>query len=261
MTVLVTGASGFVGGRLVRALRQHLPAQTRLIGWDRSPAVDAAEGVEWRAVDLTDAAAVDAAIADARPAQVFHLAALSSVGQAQGAARATHDVNVGGTFNLAEALRRHSPGTGVIFASSGEIYGGAFAAGAPLAEGASVLPLNSYARSKLAAEFVLHDRLADACPVVALRLLNHTGAGQDERFVVPTFAAQIARIEKGLHPPQVHVGNLAAERDFLDVDDVIDAYVRAFTIIGEAPGFRVFNVASGAPRSIASILDRLVALA
>ena len=66
------------------------------------------------------------------------------------------------------------------------------------------------------------DLLSERCPVIALRLLNHSGPGQDERFVVPNFAVQIARIEKGLIEPKLSVGNLEVERDFLDVDDVID---------------------------------------
>jgi GDP-4-dehydro-6-deoxy-D-mannose reductase len=256
MTVLVTGASGFVGRRLVEALRRRLGADERLVGWDHS--ADASDDIERHAVDLTDAAAVDAAVRLAPPTQIFHLAAISSVGQSQGAARATHEVNVTGTLNLAEALRAHAPGARLVFASSGEVYGSAFSYRAALDETSPARPLNPYARSKLAAEFLLQDRLSDVCPVIALRLLNHIGPGQDERFVVPGFAAQIARIEKGLVPPRLLVGNLAAERDFLDVDDVIDAYLATLGL--GAPGLSIYNVASGKPRSIASILDRLVAL-
>jgi GDP-4-dehydro-6-deoxy-D-mannose reductase len=266
MTTLVTGASGFVGRRLVKALRQRLGTETRLIGWDHSADgesddwIAGGDRVERNAVDLTDTAAVDAAVQLAPPTQIFHLAAISSVGQSQGAARATHEVNVAGTLNLAEALRKHAPGARLVFASSGEVYGSAFASGEPLAESAPLRPLNPYARSKLAAEFLLEDRLSDVCPIIALRLLNHIGPGQDEHFVVPGFAAQIARIERGLIPPKLMVGNLAAERDFLAVDDVIDAYLKMLALGDGKPGFSVYNVASGEPRSINSILERLTAL-
>lgn len=263
MTVLVTGASGFVGRQLVARLRREIDVATRVVGWDHTPADNAVSiaGVEWQTLDLTDVDTVDAAIRVIAPTRIFHLAGLSSVRQAEGAARRTYEVNVDGTASLAKAVRLHAPGAVTVFASSGEVYGAAFASGQALAETSPFRPMNSYARSKLAAEIVLQDTLAETCPVIALRLLNHTGPGQDERFVVPTFAAQLARIEKGLIPPRMSVGNLAAERDFMDVDDVIDAYVAALRLADAATGFQVFNVASGAPRSIRSILDTLLSLA
>jgi GDP-4-dehydro-6-deoxy-D-mannose reductase len=91
-------------------------------------------------------------------------------------------------------------------------------------------------------------------------LFNHTGPGQTEEFVVPSFAAQIARIETGLQPPVITVGNLDATRDFLDVRDVTSAY--ALVILKSAdldPGL-VLNIASGAPRTIRSVLDELLTL-
>ena len=260
MRILVTGASGFVGNRLVGRLRSGFGAEIEVVGWDRTPHAQSIPGVAWRSVDLTDAAAVDAAIRAERPDRVFHLAGLSSVKQAEGAASQACEVNVGGTVALARALNDHAAGAALIFASSGAVYGAAFASAEPLTEQAAVRPLDAYGRSKLAAEIVLQDMLSERCPVIALRLLNHSGPGQDERFVVPSFAAQIARIEKGLTPASLSVGNLDVERDFLDVDDVIDAYLAALTMADQANGFQTYNVASGRPRGIGSILDRLIGL-
>ena len=262
MTVLVTGASGFVGSKLIRRLRRDLDQTTRVVGWDHAPSPQgpADQAVEWRAVDLRDADAVDAAIRADPPERIFHLAGLSSIRQAEGAAGKTYEANVNGTGCLANALHAHAPGAAVIFASSGEVYGGTFASGVALSETAAVQPLNAYSRSKLAAEILLQDTLSESCPVIALRLLNHSGPGQDERFVVPSFAAQIARIEKGMIPAKLTVGNLDVKRDFLDVEDVIDAYLAALTLADSAKGFQIYNIASGRPRSIGSILDRLVSL-
>lgn len=262
MNILVTGSSGFVGGRLVRALRTHLPRRSRLVAWGRgaSPQEAAFEGVAWREINLTDAGAVAKAVRDAMPDRVYHLAALSSVQLSHSAARETFEVNLGGTQALADALRIHSPGAVFIFASTGEVYGSAFAAGTPVTEETAASPLNPYSRSKLAAEFALQDTLSQDCPVIALRLLSHTGFGQDERFVVPSFAGQIARIERGLVPPRLLVGDLSAERDFLDIDDVVNAYLKVLALADTASGFQRFNVASGKVRSIASILEKLASL-
>lgn len=97
--------------------------------------------------------------------------------------------------------------------------------------------------------------------LVILRPFNHTGPGQDERFVVPSFAGQIARIEAGLSPPRLEVGNLTAQRDFLDVADVARAYVDLIASAESLPSGTILNICSGQPRSIESILNDLSALA
>ena len=244
----------------MRALQPALGGEA-LVAWGHDHGSERdASGILWRQVDLTNRVEVHAAIAEAKPDVVFHLAALSSVGGSLAASVSTYDSNVGGTEVLAGALRELCPGAVVIFASSGEVYGLGFRDGIAVSEGSPVLPTNPYARSKLAGEMLLQDTLSSSCPVIVLRLLNYTGPGQDERFVVPSFAAQVARIETGMLPPRLAVGNLSSERDFLDVRDVIDAYLKTLRHARQASGFQVFNVASGQVRSIASIVERLRSL-
>lgn len=257
MSILVIGASGFVGHHLVPALREHVPNSVRLVAAGRGHFGAPQSGIEHAAVDVTDQDSVDALFERLRPTRVIHLAALSSVQQAHLSTAKAYDVNVGGTLAIASAMRRFVPGAALLFASTGEVYGRTFLSGQALNEDAPVLPANPYARSKLAAEIVLQDRLSDVCPVITLRLLNHTGAGQDERFVAPSFAAQIARIEVGAAAPVVKVGNLSAERDFLDIADVVDAYIHALGLLDRQRGYSLFNIASGEARSIASILEAL----
>ena len=96
--------------------------------------------------------------------------------------------------------------------------------------------------------------------LVVLRPFNHIGPGQDERFVVPSFAGQIARIEAGLAPPRLEVGNLSSHRDFLDVADVAEAYADLIGRIETLADGSVFNISSGVPRTIASVLEGLRAL-
>jgi GDP-4-dehydro-6-deoxy-D-mannose reductase len=91
--------------------------------------------------------------------------------------------------------------------------------------------------------------------VIALRLFNHIGPGQRPGFALPDFARQIARIEAGLQPPRLLVGNLSARRDFLDVRDVAHAYLAA--ILSGRPG-ATYNVGSGEARSVRAVLDLLL---
>jgi GDP-4-dehydro-6-deoxy-D-mannose reductase len=96
--------------------------------------------------------------------------------------------------------------------------------------------------------------------VTRLRPFNHTGPGQTERFAIPSFAAQIARIERGLQEPSILVGSLDSMRDFLDVQDVVDAYVSTVLLADELPAGCVMNLASGKPRRIGDLLESLLAM-
>ncbi len=251
--ILVTGAGGFVGTHLCAALA----------ACDRRPTVIAAgladKGCDV-ALDLTDMVAVDAFVARERPDALVHLAAQASVGAAQvDRVVQTWAVNLGGTLNLAAAMARHAPDAVVLFASSSEVYGGAFGAQA-IDEDATPQPTNAYARSKLMAEEVLAAVLPATARLVIARAFNHTGPGQREEFVLPSFAGQIARIEAGRQPPVLRVGNLDAARDMLDVRDVVAAYM-ALLAAPSAPGRRTYNVASGTARPLREMLEALRALA
>ena len=247
--VLVTGASGFVGGHLVERLRGDRPGAAILaIGGPQE-----ADGL-----DLLDAHAVDARIRDFAPTVVVHLAAASSVAQTADAPLAAWDINVMGLRNLAVALARSPDRVRLIFPSSAEVYGRAFLTG-PCDEDTPPQPASSYGRTKLAGELMLRDLAGPGLQVVALRLFNHTGPGQDTRFVVPGFADQIVRLEPS-GGGAIRVGNLDAQRDFTDVADIIDAYMAVAFGPDGGPDFALYNVGSGEPRSIRSVLDALLAL-
>jgi GDP-4-dehydro-6-deoxy-D-mannose reductase len=89
------------------------------------------------------------------------------------------------------------------------------------------------------------------------RPFNHIGPGQDPRFVVPSFARQLADIAAGA-PPLLHVGNLEAQRDFLDVRDVAAAYV---LLLANGRSGEVFNISSGRPVAIREVLRQLITIA
>ena len=251
--ILLTGASGFVGQRIAPRLAAAAPPGARLVALCRGMAPDG-----WTAAtaDIADADAIADLIAHERPRVVVHLAAQSSIGAAVGAGAATWQVNALGAFALARACALHAPEAVVLFASSGEVYGDSFLAG-PVDEDAPPRPKNSYARSKVAAEGMFADILAPTNRLLIARAFNHTGAGQDTRFVLPSFAQQIAAIEAGNQPPVMQVGNLDAARDFLDVEDVCDAYLALLANTDRLPAQAIFNVASGRAYRIGDLLLRL----
>jgi GDP-4-dehydro-6-deoxy-D-mannose reductase len=257
-TVLLTGGTGFVGSHLSRALAQRQP-DAKLVFLCRPGEQPTQPDATFLTADLTDEASVDAAIKQVSPDLILHLAAQASVGDAIGGAEQTWRVNFCGTMWLASAVARHSPNAIFLFVSSAEVYGASFRNG-PAREDTPLLPLNAYARSKAAAEAMLADVLPESTRLIIARSFNHTGAGQDERFVLPAFAAQIARIERGEQEPRLNVGNLAAEREFLDVEDVVEAYLRLLDT-GGLPQRATFNICSGEAHAISEMLDHMRARA
>jgi GDP-4-dehydro-6-deoxy-D-mannose reductase len=255
--LLVTGASGFVGSKLVAMLADRYP-QASICAVTRK-GLKAYRNVETAPVDLiTDD--VEGLLRRQKPDVIVHLAAQSSVQQALGAGAKTFHDNLISSLRLFQAVAAATPDVVFIHASSGETYGRSFIAHPVAAEDTPLAPSNPYSRSKAAIEYALQDMMPPTVRAVALRLFNHFGPGQDERFVVATFAAQIARIEQGLTAPIIKVGNLDARRDFLDVKDVLAAYVAAIELgLASTPGFQVYNIASGQDRTIRSVLDDLMA--
>ncbi len=256
--ILVTGADGFVGGELVPALAARLRPGARLILASQRPKPVGHGGHARIAFDLEDDAGVGAAIDAIRPDLVVHLAGQASVGRSAAAAAATWSTNLAGSLVLARAMAGIVPDCAMLFASSVEVYGLTFNHGIAT-ETSPLRPQSAYARSKAAAEAMLADVLPAAARLIVARPCNHSGPGQDEAYAIPAFAAQIARAEMG-GSATILVGNLDAERDFLDVRDVVAAYVALLERAETLPARSVFNIASGHPIRIAAILDRLRAM-
>jgi GDP-4-dehydro-6-deoxy-D-mannose reductase len=210
------------------------------------------------ALDLADAQNLADVVAVARPDAIVHLAGQAFVPAANDDPIGTYDINALGTARLLEAVRAHAPRARVVVAGSADVYGIQPRAAYPLRESVAPNPVNPYAASKVAAEaFALAAAHTYGLDVVVTRAFNHIGPGQNARFVVASFAKQLAAIDAG-GSPILSVGNLDAQRDFLDVRDVADAYVALAE--GRAPG-GVYNVARGEAVAIKEILRRLITIA
>jgi GDP-4-dehydro-6-deoxy-D-mannose reductase len=249
--IIVTGASGFVGRKLTSRLASQWPEACVI------PVHSRPGNAGSTSLDLADFEATLDLVEACQPTAIVHLAALSSVGATTNSAAEIWRSNVEGTRALATAALTLKHDVRFIFASSGEVYGTAFNNG-PCREDSALAPASPYARTKAACEYLLADLSSAQFSVVALRLFNHSGVGQDDRFVVPSLAGQIARVEREGRDGQIEVGNLDACRDFTDVEDVIDAYLKVIRHDNLPSHFSVFNVGSGHTRSIQSVLEALI---
>ena len=256
MRVLVTGAAGFVGTHLVRHLRSRGHDVHALALPHEKLAADLKD-VPKHDCDVTDAAALEHVLTEVAPAWIFHLAAVSRPEQCRDDPVLAWNVNFLGTHTLYRLSAQTVPEARVLFVGSAVEYGRPGPDELPLTEDAPLRPADVYAATKAAAdlvgaEFALNGRLA----VIRVRPFNHIGPGQEEGFVAPDFARQIARIERGLQPPVMHVGNLAAARDFTDVRDVVRAYV---LLMEKGEVGAVYNVCSESTHTVQELLDGMLA--
>ena len=256
MRALITGVAGFAGGHLA----EHLAAATDWEVWgnvrDADDAPVVVPGVRVVVADFREPRAALDLIYQSQPDFVFHLAAQAFVPQSWADPWDTYETNLRSQINLFEALLKRGGTTCVLVIGSNEEYGKIDIDQLPLREDSPLRPDSPYGVSKIAQDFIgLQYYLSYQLPVVRVRPFNHIGPRQSGRFVASTFAKQIASIEAGFAPPVIKVGNLAAQRDFTDVRDMARAY-RLAVERGE-PG-EVYNIGSGTPRTIQSLLDTLL---
>jgi len=257
--ILITGAAGFVGPHLITALQTLGLAMNQIVPAGLS--AGALEATAQRHLNVTRTEDAEAIVKETQPTAVIHLAAVASSSAARADPVEAWQTNVFGTINMARAVLRHAPQAIFVFAGSSESYGDSFRLiDAPLDENVPLRPINTYATTKAAAEMAIGQFAHEGLKAVRFRPFNHTGPGQSAELVVASFARQIARIERGLQDPVIDVGNLDAERDFLDVRDVVRAYAAAATTPDFERAEAVFNLATARPVRIRSILQGLLAL-
>jgi GDP-4-dehydro-6-deoxy-D-mannose reductase len=242
MRALITGGKGFVG--------QWLAAHLKDSG-DEVAVID----IE---TDVADAAAVRRVMADVAPQAVYHLAAMTHVGESWEHPSEVLRVNVLGTAELLAAARALPEPSTVLVVSSAEVYGVVTPEQLPLTENTDTAPATPYAASKLAAETVaLQAFRGYGQPVIVVRPFNHIGPGQSPNFAVPALAKRIVEAKRA-GASSLSVGTLTTRRDFTDVRDVVVAYR---LLIERGVAGTVYNVASGRDVAIAEVAEQLLALA
>lgn len=257
--VLVTGAAGFVGRHVLQALERSGYTPDQIAPLIRPDDTWAGSSHPVR-LDIADRLALREALAAIRPAAVLHLAAIANPADAAADRDRAWAVNFDAARVLCDACFDARADARFLFVGSSEAYGATFSMVSRLVvEDDPLRPLTPYAATKAAAEVHVGQRRQEGCDAVSLRPFNHSGPGQSAKFVIPSFARQIARIEKGLEPPVIKVGNLEARRDFLDVRDVARAYVAALG--ATTLNFGTYNIASGTARRVGDLLDLLLKMA
>jgi GDP-4-dehydro-6-deoxy-D-mannose reductase len=263
MRALITGITGFAGSHLADYLLEKHP-EVEVHGtyrWrSRMDNIEhLGETLHLVECELRDPSSVRWAVEKARPDVVFHLAAQSFVPSSWSAPGDTVLSNLSGQINLFEAIRSLELDPVVQIACSSEQYGMVLPEETPIRETNPLRPLSPYAVSKVGQDFLGYQYfMSYGLKVVRTRGFNHTGPRRGDVFVTSNFARQIARIELGLAPAVIRVGNLDAVRDFTDVRDMVRAYWLAVT--QGKPG-EVYNIATGHGMTIRELLDQLVALA
>ena len=255
MRALVTGVGGFVGRHLVHHLQEE---GDEVCGVSRSAGALNLAATPVSQTDLNDLSAVERLVQETRPDAVYHLAAQSSPSESVTNPWGTICNNLLGQLNLFEALLSADLHPRVLVVGSSDEYGQVRPEDVPTDEDAPLRPITPYAVSKVGQDMMGFQYFAQhGLAVVRVRPFNHTGPGHDARFVMPSFARQIAEIEAGMREPVLRVGNLNVARDFTDARDMVRAYRLA--LVEGTPG-DVYNIGSGRSVLISRMVQELIAL-
>lgn len=249
---LIFGVGGFVGPYLAQ---EFLDEGYIVYGSDIVKGDRLQDSVAFYQADLLHADAVHHIIHQLQPNIIINLAAVSSVGQSWKIPQKTIEVNIVGTLNILEAVKELSPMPKVLLVGSSEEYD---VSDKPINEMTILKANNPYGISKVAQErFANIYKVQYGMQIYHVRPFNHTGVGQKDTFVLPSFCKQAAEIEKSGKPGVIKVGNLTARRDFGHVKDLMHAY----RLIVESPYCdTVYNVGTGHAHSLREMLNYIISL-
>lgn len=250
--VLIFGAGGFVGSYLCK---EFLNNGYKVSGTDKGEGSALPSEVDFYKTDLMQSDEVEKLIGQIQPDIIVNLAAISSVGASWNMPQTTMAINVIGALNIMEAARKSEQKPRILFVGSSEEY---VISENPLDENTQLNANNPYGISKVTQEqFAKLYREQYGLKIYCVRPFNHTGIGQRDSFVLPSFCKQVAEIEKSGKDGKIQVGNLKVKRDFSHVKDV----VRAYRMIVESENCnQIYNVGSGNAYSLEDMLTYIIGL-
>ena len=250
--VLIFGAGGFVGSYLCK---EFLNNGYKVSGTDKGEGSALPSEVDFYKTDLMQADEVKKLIGQIQPDIIVNLAAISSVGASWNMPQTTMAINVIGALNIMEAARKSEQKPRILFVGSSEEY---VISENPLDENTQLNANNPYGISKVTQEQLAKlYREQYGLKIYCVRPFNHTGIGQRDTFVLPSFCKQVAEIDKSGKDGKIQVGNLKVKRDFSHVKDV----VRAYSMIVESDNCnQIYNVGSGNAYSLEDMLTYIIGL-
>ncbi len=255
----MTGMAGFVGSHLTELL---LEKKEKIFGLYWNSNLENLKHIknklELLECNVADFKQVHQVIKKIKPKEIYHLAAISSVGKSFSEPIFTFKINFGGAHNILEALRRENLKSKVLIPNSADMYGKVSAKDLPIRETQTLHPLSPYAISKTCADILAEQYFkVYQIPVIRTRSFNHTGPRQALGFVIPDFASQVARIDLNLQEPVLKVGDLRAQRDISDVRDIVRGY---YLLMKRGKAGEAYNLGSGKIYNLKKVLQYLVSL-
>lgn len=252
--VLIFGCGGFVGGYLAKEFSEN---GYEVIGTDILEPENMAviPCSDFICMNILNEGKTSELVKKVSADYIINLAGISSVGDSWKIPQLTMDANVKGTLNILEAVKNTGSNPKVLLIGSSEEYG---ATDMRISEDFPIKAYNPYGISKVTQEYFSEIyRNEFKMRIINTRTFNHTGLGQTERFVIPSFVKQIADIHNSRKNGTVRVGNLSARRDFGDVRDMVRAYRM---ILESSTSGTLFNVGSGNVYALHEILEYIISL-
>lgn len=250
--VLITGACGFVGKYLIK---EFLENGYEILACDIKNNGTLPENVKYAEMNILNKEQIDSVISEYKPDYLINLAAISSVGLSWNMPQKTVEVNVIGTLNILESVKQYASNCKVLLIGSSEEYA---MKNEPINEESEINANNPYGISKIAQENFAKMYIEKyGMKIVCTRSFNHTGIGQLDNFVIPSFCKQVAEIDKTGKSGKIFVGNLSAYRDISDVEDVVTVYR---TLLEKDNDLLVYNVGSGKAHKIEDLLKYIISL-
>jgi CDP-glucose 4,6-dehydratase len=255
--VLITGGTGFLGSHITKRIIDDVESVTIATTSIRQQTTLKALGVDMNKINLVKGDVRDfdflrLLFNEYEFDTVFHLGALSEVKKCQPDPKLAFDVNVGGTVNVLEACRMYGKVKAVIVSSSDKAYG---SGKVPYVEGQSLNGVGTYEVSKSATDLIARSFYSNYdVPVVVTRCSNLYGGG-DMNFsrVIPNNINKILNGER----PMIWKGSEKSTREFLYIDDAVDAYLSLVENIDKTKG-EAYNIGSGEVFSIEELLTMIL---